>query len=168
MSASPETPTTNDNDWKLLVESLVSLNGKGNDIKVLAQGSKDASQNNANFLEKLNETLGNILNNISTITSKSTEIVKALEEGKQNQDALVKDISTFAQVSRDNEDKIKNLMVESTRISKNIEQALNNSSTPAAVGGKRRRTRHNKGKKYHKRTKRGGLRYKKDKKPKNK
>ncbi len=164
MSATPENPNpiSNDNDWKLLVESLVSLNGKGNDIKTLAQGTQDLSKNNANFLTKLNETLNNILNNVSTITNRSNEIVKALQEGKQNQDALVRDIANFAQLSRDNEDKIKNLMVESTQISNNIEKALNNSSAPATVGGKRRRTR-NKGKKYHKRTKRGGYRYKKDK-----
>ena len=155
----------NNSDWQSLINSLVSLDNKGESITTTVQGAADLGKNNIEFMKKLNETLSNILNNISTITSKSTEIVEALKKGKLDQYKLVDQLSTFANTSRQNEDEIKTLMKTSTQISKDIEQALNNSSAPS-VGGKRRRTRRNKGKKYHKRTKRGGFRYKKEKKPK--
>lgn len=146
-------------EWKGLITQLVNLNNKGADIKKVATDAAAIINNQSKALTLVGQALDEILNKLKS-TPSSAQIKAALEKanGDQvqaidslilaNNDALSTELDTLKYKVSEVKDKT---------------QLITGAQTPA-VGGKRRRRTRSKGKKYNRRTKRGGYTYGKDKK----
>lgn len=154
-----------DPEWKGLINQLANLNGKQADIQAVATNAAETIQQQSQALIAVSSELEKILNKLKS-TPSSAQIQEALQKANGDQvvaiealiknqtDALTPQINTLKQ------------NVENVQRTTN---EITNAQTPpptASVGGKRRRRTRNKGKKYHKRTKRGGYTYDEKKKGK--
>ena len=151
-------------EWKKLINQLANLNGKQGDIQAVATTAAETIQQQSQVLNTVNTALEQILNKLKS-TPSSAQIQEALQKAngdqvqaiealiKNQNDALTPQLNTLKQ------------NVENVQKSTKAITDAQNPQQPA-VGGKRRRRTCNKGKKYHKRTKRGGYTYDEKKKGK--
>ena len=96
-------------------------------------------------------------------TPSSAQIQEALQKANGDQ---VSALETLIQAQNDALTPQLNTLKQNVDNVQQKTKAITDAQNPQqpAIGGKRRRRTRNKGKKYHKRTKRGGYRYDKDKK----
>ena len=147
-------------EWKGLINQLVNLNGKQADIQTVATNAAATIKTQYEALIAVSSELEKILIKLKS-TPSSAQIQEALQKANGDQqlalaaliqaqnDALTPQINTLKQNVVNVQQKTK---------------AITDAQTPQpVVGGKRRRRTRSKGKKYHKRTKRGGYKYGKDK-----
>ena len=149
-------------EWKKLINQLANLNGKQGDIQAVATTAAETIQQQSQVLNTVNTALEQILNKLKS-TPSSAQIQEALQKAngdqvqaiealiKNQNDALTPQLNTLKQ------------NVENVQKSTKAITDAQNPQQPA-VGGKRRRRTRSKGKKYNRRTKRGGYTYGKDKK----
>ena len=151
-------------EWKSLINQLANLNGKENNISEVAVKAAATIEKQHQTLNTVAETLTNILKKIRS-TPSSEEIKSALEQANITQVSAVEKL-----IQQQNDkltpylDQLQSSIATIKDITSEINQVQNPSTQSAAsVGGKRRRRTRHKKRKYHKKTKRGGYRYKKEK-----
>lgn len=146
-------------EWKGLINQLASLGDFKNNFKQGLDAMQQTVKANVSIMQNVNTILGNLKKRVSGTLIETTKIIEALKTGsdaqKNNLDQLesyrnqltadIKDLDTQIQLAKTNTDELDN--------------SLGATPQQPAVGGKRRRRTRNKGKKYHKRTKRGGYTY---------
>jgi hypothetical protein len=142
-------------EWKGLINKLVNLNGKQADIKAVATNAAATINKQATSLTLVGQALDAILNKLKA-TPSSSQIKAALEKANGDQ---VQAIETLITAQNDALTPDLDLLQANVKVVQDKTQSITDAQTPPAVGGKRRRRTRSKGKKYHKRTKRGGYPY---------
>jgi len=155
-------------EWKILINNLATLNNKGADIKAVATVAAETIQTQSQALIAVSTELEKILNKLKD-TPSSAQIKDALEKAKGDQ---VQAIASLIQAQNDVLTPQINTLKQNVENVQTKTKAITGAQNPQnpqnpqqpAVGGKRRRRTRSKGKKYNRRTKRGGYTYGKDKK----
>ena len=146
-------------EWKGLINKLVNLNDKQADIQAVATNAAATIKTQYEALIAVSSELEKILIKLKS-TPSSAQIQEALQ--KANGDQVV----AITSLIKDQNDALTPQINTLKQNVVNVQQktkAITDAQTPPAVGGKRRRRTRSKGKKYHKRTKRGGYPYGKGK-----
>lgn len=151
-------------EWKALINQLANLNGKQSDISQVAAKAAATIEKQHEILNKVADNLKNILEKIRS-TPSSEEIKSALEQANTTQVSAVENLINQQTDKLTPElDTLQRSINEINDITSEINRVQNpQTQSSASVGGKRRRRTRNKKRKYHKKTKRGGYRYKKEK-----
>lgn len=150
-------------EWKGLITQLANLNGKGADIKKVAVDAAATINKQATSLTLVGQALDEILNKLKA-TPSSSQIKAALEKANGDQ------VQAIASLIQDQNNALTpelDLLQANVKAVQDKTQSITDAQTPPqqpAQGGKRRRRTRSKGKKYNKRTKRGGYTYGNDKK----
>ena len=143
-------------EWQGLINQLVNLNDKQADIQTVATNAAATIKTQYEALIAVSSELEKILTNLKD-TPSSAQIKAALEKANGDQ---VKAIETL--ITDQNNALVPQLDLLQANV-KSVQSAtklITDAQTPPTTqGGKRRRRTRSKGKKYHKRTKRGGYPY---------
>lgn len=144
-------------EWQGLINQLVNLNGKQADIKAVATNAAATINKQATSLTLVGQALDEILNKLKA-TPSSSQIKAALEKANGDQ---VQAIASLITAQNDALTPDLDLLQANVKAVQDKTQSITDAQNPQqpAIGGKRRRRTRNKGKKYHKRTKRGGYTY---------
>jgi len=149
-------------EWQGLINKLASLDEYNTNFTAGIESMRTTIKSNVEIMKSVNTILENLKKRVSGTLVETTKIIEALKKGSQDQTAKITQLEAYrGQLTAD----IKDLDTQIQMAKTNTDE-LNNSlgaTQPQVVGGKRRRRTRSKGKKYHKRTKRGGYKYGKDK-----
>lgn len=148
-------------EWKKLINNLANLNGKQADIQAIATSAANTINTQAGALEAVSTALGTILTNLKS-TPSTGEIKAALVAANTAQEAT---LGALKQAQTDALNPGLELLQANVGSVQTATKSITDAQTPPppSRGGKRRRRTRSKGKKYHKRTKRGGYPYGKGK-----
>ena len=146
-----------DPEWQGLINQLVNLNDKGGVIARVATTAATTINKQALALEAVSAALDEILNKLKD-TPSSAQIQEALQKANGDQ---VQAIGTLIQDQNNAINPALKTLQDNLKKVENNTKSITDAQNPQqpAIGGKRRRRTRNKGKKYHKRTKRGGYTY---------
>ena len=144
-------------EWQGLINQLVNLNSKQADIQAVATSAAETIQTQSQALIAVSTELEKILTKLKD-TPSSAQIKAALEKANGDQKIA---LTALIQAQNDALTPQINTLQTNVKAVQSATKLITETQTPPppAVGGKRRRRTRSKGKKYHKRTKRGGYPY---------
>lgn len=151
-------------EWQGLINKLASLDEYNTNFTAGIDSMRNTIKSNVEIMKRVNTILENLKKRVSGTLVETTKIIEALKKGSQDQTVKITQLEAYrGQLTAD----IKDLDTQ-IQLAKTNTDELDNSlgatpPPPPAEGGKRRRRTRSKGKKYHKRTKRGGYPYGKGK-----
>lgn len=153
-------------EWQGLINQLASLGDFNDNFKQGVEAMQNTVKENVSIMQNVNTILVNLKKRVSGTLIETTKIIEALKTGSDAQKINLNQLESYRnQLTADI-----NELDTQIKIAKTNTYELNNSlgqnPQQPAIGGKRRRRTRNKGKKYHKRTKRGGYTYGEKKKEK--